>query len=185
MPVVGRSAGQGVQIEDELLAVHDGQRGMALGKGSQSAGELDLLPGAEFLPADEHDAMRQEGGPHLGDLGVRGVAQVEPRELGADAPVRRRTPDRGRRRVRIDCHGLTSGTNGHIPHGTGLLSESRVASAGRRSAPPGAAGNTCEQRERDFRPERSEGRKGLSPHVSPPGLRQDFCHDARPEVPFR
>ena len=30
--------------------------------------------------------MRQECCPQLGDLGVRGVGQVEPRELGADTP---------------------------------------------------------------------------------------------------
>ena len=107
--MVGRPTGQGVEIEDELLAVDDGQRGMALGEGAQPAGELDLLPGAQVLPADEHDAVRQESGPDLGDLVVRGVAQVEPRKLGADAPGQPAYADRGRHRVRVDCHDLPPG----------------------------------------------------------------------------
>jgi hypothetical protein len=174
VPVVGRSAGQGVEIEDELLPVDHGQRGMALGQRAQPAGELDLLPGAQVLAADEHDAMGQEGGSHLGDLGVGDVAQVEPRELGADATGQPAYPDR-RHRVRVDCHHLPPGRppgrvppghvppghvpHGHIPHGTGPVWEVYGGARGRVRAD----GNACEQEEGTLGPRAPEAQRDFRP----------------------
>ena len=72
VPVVGGTPGQRVQIENELLTVHHGERRVPLGQRSEAAAEVDLLAGAQVLAPDEDDAVGQQGGPHAGDLVVRG-----------------------------------------------------------------------------------------------------------------
>ena len=54
MPVVGGTASQRVQIQNQLLAVDDRQRRMPLGQRAQPTGKVDLLACAEVLAPDEH-----------------------------------------------------------------------------------------------------------------------------------
>jgi hypothetical protein len=86
VPVVGRTPGQRVEVEDQLFPIDHGQGRVALRQRPQAAGEVDLLGRAQVLPAHEGNSMGQHGGPQLLNLVIFRGAQVDARQLGADAP---------------------------------------------------------------------------------------------------
>ena len=77
--------GQRIEVEDQLLSVDHRQRRVTLGQRPETPGEVDLLAGAEVLPADEDHPVGQHGGSQFGDLLIGGGAQID---LDSSAPIR-------------------------------------------------------------------------------------------------